>query len=426
MSRFWDRGLGFALIVSALAPDTQASGWRRDERGAKATALAEAFVAQADDPSAVTYNPAGLAFLEDRAFAAGFGLGPAERNRFAGYDPVPGAGVLGERRIGAQAEPHFYWVEPVARRWAVGVAVNRGAAFESAWKNPDDWAGRFEARRARMRAWDLSSAASLRVGNRWGVAAGAIVRLADFSWDRDETGFNPATMTDVPIGLSDLDADVAVGYGAVLGLLYRPDGRWSVGLKWRSEIPVTMDGEAAFTQVPTGDPAFDLLAAGLRPFGQALAWSAKLRFPERLVFGVAYSLTPTALLEVDLERTAWASLNASTIRFAGQPGLDRTPLAGWESRVAIRVGLRWHGLGNGEWRAGMFVDPTPQPESNLGPFFVGADRFGGSIGFGTRVQRLQTDLAVVWEEHADRSTTTHGFDGTYSTRLVRMVLTFGW
>jgi len=74
----------------------------------------------------------------------------------------------------------------------------------------------------------------------------------------------------------------------------------------------------------------------------------------------------------------------------------------------------------------MFVDPTPQPESNLGPFFVGADRYGASIGYGTRVERLQTDLALVWEEYDNRSTQSHGFDGRYSTRLLRMVLTFGW
>jgi hypothetical protein len=179
-------------------------------------------------------------------------------------------------------------------------------------------------------------------------------------------------------------------------------------------------------QVLSGDPVFDALAATLRPFGQPVSWTATIRFPERAVFGVAYSVSTTALLEVDLERSAWNSLNSTTFRLAGEPALDRTPISAWESRIAARIGLRWNGLGNGEWRAGMFVDPTPQPESNLGPFFVGADRYGASIGYGTRVERLQTDLALVWEEYDNRSTQSHGFDGRYSTRLLRMVLTFGW
>lgn len=415
-----------AAAAAVISPSADAAGWRGDEQGAKATALAQAFTAQADDPSAVTYNPAGLAFLEDRAFAVGFAQGLVSSNHFEGFDPVPGTGQDGQRRIDPESVPHAYWVEPVARRWSIGLALTRGAAFEADWKRPDTWAGRFEARHSRLRAWDLSSVAAVRVHERWGLAAGLVTRVANFSWDRHETGFNPATQADEEIGRSGLNADPAIGLGAVVGILYRPDGRWSLGLRWRSEIAAELEGSATFSQIPTGDPVFDVLAAGLLPFDQPVSWTAKIRFPERTVFGVAYALTPTALLEIDLERTAWSTLNGTTLRFEGEPALDRLPFVGWESRIAVRIGLRWNGLGNGEWRAGLFLDPTPQPETNLGPFFVGADRRGASIGFGTRVQRLQTDLAVVWEEHDDRSTRTHGFDGSYSTRLLRMVLTFGW
>jgi long-chain fatty acid transport protein len=422
----WAWLLGCVVTAAMVLPGTSAGGWRRDEHGAKATAMAQAFTAQADDPSAVIYNPAGLAFLEDRAFAAGFSLGLNSSNGFEGFDPVPGVGVGGERRIEPLPVPHVYWVEPVARRWAVGVALNRGAAFESDWEQPDTWAGRFEARRSRLRAWDLSPVAAVRVHEQWGISAGLIVRVADFSWSRDETGFNPVTQADEPIGLSSLEANSSIGLGAVLGFLYRPDGRWSLGLRWRSEVAVKLDGNASFVQVLSGDPIFDALAAGLLPFGQPVGWAATIRFPERTVFGVAYSVSPTALLEVDLEHSAWGSLNSATFQMTGQPTLDRSPFGGWESRIAARIGLRWSGLGNGEWRAGVFLDPTPQPETNLGPFFVGADRYGASIGFGTRVQRLQTDVALVWEEFDDRSTQTHGFDGRYSTRLLRMALTFGW
>jgi len=425
-TRFRAWVLGSVAIATAFSPGTFASGWRNGEQGAKATALASAFTAQADDPSAVTHNPAGLAFLEDRAFSAGLSLGLASSNDFVGFDPAPGAGTGGQRRIDPQATPHIYWVEPVARRWAIGIGLSRGSAFETSWKNAETWAGRFESRRSELRAWDLSPVAALRLHERWGISAGLVARFADFAWARDESGFNPASQLDEPIGVSDLAADPAFGLGAVVGLLYRPDGHWSLGLRWRSGISMSMDGEATFVQVLSGDPVFDALAAGLRPFGQPVGWSTRIRFPETAVFGVAYSLTPTAVLEIDLERSAWSSLNRTILRIDGQPALDRAPFAGWESRITTRIGLRWNGLGNGEWRAGLFRDPTPQPESNLGPFFVGADRLGASIGFGTRVQRLQTDVAVVWEEHEDRSTRTHGFDGRYSTRLLRMVLTFGW
>jgi hypothetical protein len=140
---------------------------------------------------------------------------------------------------------------------------------------------------------------------------------------------------------------------------------------------------------------------------------------------VAYAPTPTVRLEVDLDHNDWSELNSMTVLFSGQVVPTRRPVNGWRARTATRVGLRWNGLGNGEWRAGVFHDPTPQPLFDVGPFFVGADRLGASIGYGTRVRRLQTDMALVWEEHEERRA-VNDFAGVYSTRLLRVVLSFGW
>ena len=385
-----------ALAVAAQAPSA-ASGWQRDERGAKATALAQAVTAHVDDPSAVYYNPAALEFVRERAFYVGFSLSHGAEAGFVGADPVPGAGVTGERTMEPRARPHLYWVEPVARRWAIGLALTQSAGFETEWKRPDGWAGRFEARKAELRAWDLDAVASVKVGAALGLSAGVVIRASTFDWRYDEGAV-----------IVDLRSRSEIDVGGVLALQHHPPGRWSWGLRWRGGVSSEFDGGAAF--------------AG----GQPLSWTTRLQMPDRITLGVAYAPTPTARLEIDLDHTGWASIGDLDIRFTGQPTLDRTPLSGWRDRTATRIGLRWYGLGNGEWRAGLSWDPTPQPESDLGPFFVGADRIGASIGYGTRVRRLQTDMALVWEEHETRSTSTHGFDGEYETRLLRLVLSFGW
>ena len=51
-------GLGIALL--GATGSAQAAGFKVNEQGAKAMAMANAFTAQADDPSALYYNPAGL------------------------------------------------------------------------------------------------------------------------------------------------------------------------------------------------------------------------------------------------------------------------------------------------------------------------------------------------------------------------------
>ena len=59
--------------VALLTPAAlQASGFGYYEHGAKATAMAGAFVGRADDVTAIFYNPAGIAFLEGTWVGFGF------------------------------------------------------------------------------------------------------------------------------------------------------------------------------------------------------------------------------------------------------------------------------------------------------------------------------------------------------------------
>jgi len=53
-------GFGIGFILLALATKAGASGFRIIDQSAAATGQVDAFVAQADNPSAIYYNPAGL------------------------------------------------------------------------------------------------------------------------------------------------------------------------------------------------------------------------------------------------------------------------------------------------------------------------------------------------------------------------------
>ena len=55
----------------ATLPEAKALGFRNADQGAAATAQGEAFIAQADDASAVYYNPAGLVQLTGTHVAGG-------------------------------------------------------------------------------------------------------------------------------------------------------------------------------------------------------------------------------------------------------------------------------------------------------------------------------------------------------------------
>ncbi|HET9210757.1 MAG TPA: hypothetical protein VFR03_10185, partial [Thermoanaerobaculia bacterium] len=54
------------LCAALVTPRLEAAGFGFFTQGGRATGMAGAYVAQADDPTAIFYNPGGLALLKDR------------------------------------------------------------------------------------------------------------------------------------------------------------------------------------------------------------------------------------------------------------------------------------------------------------------------------------------------------------------------
>ena len=84
------------LAVGVSIPWTCfAAGFSIFEAGAKALGMGGAFTAQADDPSAVFFNTAGIADLDNTRIY--FGVSTIfTGTSFAGVDPDPGYGTTGE------------------------------------------------------------------------------------------------------------------------------------------------------------------------------------------------------------------------------------------------------------------------------------------------------------------------------------------
>src|SRR5271166_2905299 len=75
------------LVAEALSRKVRAGGFRLPDQDAFATARGEAFVATADNPSAIYYNPAGITQLEGsnvRGGVYGIYLDPGYRNPTSG------------------------------------------------------------------------------------------------------------------------------------------------------------------------------------------------------------------------------------------------------------------------------------------------------------------------------------------------------
>ena len=126
------------------------SGFSIFEQGAKATAMGGAFVATADDPSAIFYNVAGIAQQRRLSFISGATIINFS-NDFTGdqNDPFT-VGISGANyQRHTFTPPNAYLVVPIGQNLTFGVGAFSAFGLRTNWQ--DNFPGRFISRDANVK-----------------------------------------------------------------------------------------------------------------------------------------------------------------------------------------------------------------------------------------------------------------------------------
>lgn len=416
-----------ALIGLAASP-AYGAGFGIFEQGSKAMGMAGAFTAQADDPSAIFHNPAGLAFQKEQEFAVGVTWIRGESD-FRGAEPFPGDGITAEQETLSAFPPHLYWVQPVSPNATFGLGVNSPFGLVTEWER--DFPGRFISRKAELVVIDVNPTIAWQLGN-FGIAVGAIARFSEVELVQHVAAFNPFTFTSQDVGTLTLSSDFEEGFGFNAGILHRYNNSFSWGFQYRSAIDTDYAGDGSLSQNLTGTP-FDPLVAASLPFGESIPVDTGLEFPDQASFGVAFALSRNTVLETDVNWTGWSSFDRLVIDFTEDQLPDAVREQGWDDVYNYRIGFRWDTPGGSQWRLGAVYDETPQPEEAVSPLLPDADRTGFTLGYGWKGGGSKSfDLALMYLDFDDRSRDDNfpgeedqTFFGTYQNEAILIGLTLG-
>jgi len=416
---------GLFLSLSLMGYPVAAAGFSFDQQGARAIGMAGAFTAQADDPSAVFYNPAGLALPTSEGKRKKLAVGAASYNLgeglFQGLAPGVGAGTNGEQENPALVAGHAYLAQPISPRVTVGLGVGSPFLMETKWREPDLFAGRFISFRSKIDALDLNPVVSCRWGQSFGVGLGLVYRSASFELERRLPSADAlGNVVDVASFRVDTGTEDAFGWNA--GLLQRVNDRFSWGLTYRS--PVTVDfvaGEGRLTQIPTGDQQLDDLTGATLPFDEELPFVSSIEFPATASLGFALGLGRGSLVELDVDWTGWSTIEELPVDFPTEPDLTFSIPERFDDTFTYRLGYRYRTRTGTEWRLGYAFDETPQPSATVGPFFADADRNVVAAGVG----RGWLDVAVAWTDFDQRIVTDSAtsFNGNYRSNAWLVAVT---
>lgn len=393
------RFVALILILGALASGqiARASGTRVGFKDAFAMSRGNAFVATADDPSAVYYNPAGLAQLR------------GQRLRATVYDvsvksDYHNATSSASMDDDYQAIPQiFYSYRPDFGRWAFGLGVYAPFGLSTKWA--DNSPLRTFALKNKQTYLTYNVSAAYQFTPTLSVGAG-------LTYNQLSTELSRAIGVFGPNDLFRYKGDGhAVGY--TVGMLWRPASEHSFGISYQAHTSVNTSGTTDTIPLVSAEPS-----------------SATFVFPEVLIAGYSYRPTPQWNLEVNLDWTNWDRFNTVTINKASGPTL--LPF-NWKSGFLYEFGVTRYLTSNWNVSAGYLYTENSTPDSTYTPAVPDSNRSFYSLGLGYSSGNLGANLAWHYADGGSRtvtgspaSLTGATADGVYENSINAFALSLEW
>jgi len=400
-----------AISVQAfLTTDVNASN---PADGAKAASMANAFVAIADDPSAIYHNPAGITSLQGTHIYGGVSgvnistkyespSGASEKNKphtfiipnlfitsdFKQKDMVFGLGIFSPYGIGGRTYSEWGLTRYVSTESFIGtVAIN--PTF----------------------AWKPTPTLSFGVGVDYVFAKGNSKRMVDQS------------ALGAPDGKFEFEGSGG-GWGFNVGLLYTLTDKVNLGLTYRSRVDVKQRGTVKLEGI----------APPLRPLfgGAAYETDAEttLHFPDNISFGLAFRPAEKWTIGLDVEWNDWRRFSKSRLDIE-----QEVPAAGFtDASVDLEWKYQWFLKFGGEYmlnekiflRGGYLYSMSPVPDRTLSPDNPDSNQHNFSFGIGYKTGNITIDSLYNAGFNVDRKVSNSILSGNYKNFIHSFGINFGY
>jgi long-chain fatty acid transport protein len=425
----------FSLVLIAAAPLARGSGFLIYEHNAAAQAMGGAFIAVANNPSAIFHNPAGLAWLEGTQVSAGGTIIMPK-----GSLSLPNWLVPAYRKIDMEDQtffaPNFYLTHKFGNKLAAGIGVFAPYGLGTKWPDPEHFPLRYIGTSNDMQTIFVNPTLAFKVTDNLAIGLGVSYIHSSLSLDlvRLVEITHPVYgillwKGDVPASVDKASGD-AVGFNA--GLLYKAD-KFSLGFNWRSGFDIKYKGKLKLDW--KNMPAY---LKALIPVPNEGDVSTTFKFPHIFGVGIAFNATDKLLLSADAHYVLWSRYDKYVIdiTYTGLPGESETVTEDWKDSILLRGGVQYQLNESLALRAGILYDQTPQPEKSVDCNLPDADRVALTGGFGYKFGHLVFDATYHYEMFSDRKSPNRDIynfpslgnlgEGTYSMKahLIGISLTY--
>jgi long-chain fatty acid transport protein len=321
-----------------------------------------------DDASTVYFNPASMSRLHGSHLSGGLQIvdlntdfkGSAEYANTG--SPLDGAPISGKKKLNldtTEVVPSGYISHQYSDKVWFGLGVNAPFGLKTDYDS-DNWVGRYNADKSELLTININPSMAFKFNDNvsigFGVSAlyadGELTNSADVGLGTLSQG-NPLGWFPGEVGKDTFDSHVKLtaddwGYGFNTGLLLAPTQNTRIGLHYRSEIDLKLEGHAKVT--------------GPVVKGRQKA-KLDITLPDTVSLSGNYSLNSRWGLMADVTWTQWSDIDTLDIKL--QDG--SRSVADWDYDDSWRysIGAEFKPSRTWTFRTGVALDETPVPNDSL-------------------------------------------------------------
>jgi long-chain fatty acid transport protein len=356
-----------------------ASGVRIAHQDAEATSRGEAFVATADNASAIFYNPAGITQLEGTHLRLGLYAVTIQEE----FRPLSGGSFGNKDRLIPVPNAYATW-SPENSPISLGFGVS--TPFGLSMEYPDDSPSRDVNKKAKLSVISCQPTVAIELTRTLSFGMGPTINYGTL---QDMRGLGVRGD-----GFSFKGDGEAYGFNA--GLLWKPHPKHAFGVTYHGALNFDLSGHTNVTIRPfaaLGDQRKVRLAENDATLG--------LDLPQFIVAGYSFRPTPQWNLEVDVEWTDWDCVNSLPLHQQNSP--DSAIKLDWRSGFIYSSGVT-RSFANGLRSSfGYAFSEGNNPAENFTPGVPDDDRHILSAGLGRRTEQFDWDIGYQYSRTGFRT-----------------------
>jgi len=390
--RPWTVSLIGTLALIVLVTRAFGGGFETHEQGAKAVAMGGAFTAQADDPSAIFYNPSGITQLE--GVQASLGVSLVLPNAKFKSNGNPGMGTFPtqtwEIKDRSWFIPNAYVTYKLSKYFSLGLGAFSDFGLGIEW--PNDFEGRFTpgGLKTMLSTYSISPVIAVRPIKWLSIGMGPIAQRLDIDL-QNLVFIAPPVPPFTPDRNSAETAESKLkgfdwSWGYNIGFLLDLPKNFHFGASYLGRVRHEIDNgheELSFANGLTG----------------RLGASSKITLPSSVKFGLAWKKDPWTF-EVGAQWIEWSTFKKLEVNFE-----DGTSLAmpkNWRDSWSWQLGGQYRLSKYFDLRAGFRYEESPIPSRTLDPIVPSGHREVYCLGIGSHFGRLTIDLAYNYIQDQER------------------------